>query len=190
LQSHRAPRWFEEGMAVLCSGEFEYQRFILLAQIGLSGNYIPLEELDDGFPYNADEARTAYLESESFVAYLMDRLGAEKFPKFLDKISGGENFYQALRETSGTGFQILEKDWEHQIRHRYGLIAVLGGSTSLWFLITLLFLAAYMTRKRRMRERRKFAEMEPEFFPPSSYNDEGIDEEEDANDDEEEIKWH
>lgn len=189
LQSHRAPRWFEEGMAVLCSGEFEYQRFVLLAQIGLSGNFTPLEQLDDGFPYNSDEARAAYLESESFVSFLMDRLGPENFPKFLDKLAGGEEFYDALREVSGTGFQNLEKDWEHQVRHRYGMIAVLGGSTSLWFLITLLFLTAYLTRRRRMSKQRKLEELDSGFFPPSSYNDEGMDEDEDS-EDEEEITWH
>jgi len=185
LRGHQPPRWFDEGMAVLSSGEFEYQRFIALAQIGLSGRYLPFEELDDRFPYNADEARTAYLQSESFVSFLMEQMGAQNFSRLLDRAASGEAFYQALRESSGMNFQSLQEKWAGQIRHRYGIISLLGGSTSLWFLITLLFLFAYLTKRRQAAQKQKMLELGANYPPVAGFQDDGEDEA-----DEEGIQWH
>jgi hypothetical protein len=159
LSGRSGPRWFEEGMAVLCSGEFEYTRFQVLAQIGLTGSHIPFRELDQGFPDSAQDAQTAYLESESFVAYLMDRLGRDGFDKFLDRVGSGEDFYQALERCSGLSFAELESGWAHKIRYRYGLAAVLGGSGTLWFLVTLLFLFAYIVKRLKTADKKARLEL-------------------------------
>ena len=160
LNGRSAPRWFEEGMAVLCSGEFEYQRFQVLALMSLSGNFIPLETLSDGFPYNETEARAAYLESESFVSFLIETLDERGFSQFLDQVASGREFYQALSEATGLSFPALEKKWAARVRTRYGLTAALGGSTSLWFLITVLFLYAYLVKKRKTALKKKWLELE------------------------------
>lgn len=185
LSGKDAPHWFEEGMAVLCSGEFEYSRFQVMAQIGLSGGRIPFRELDQGFPANAHEAQVAYLESESFVSYLMDRLAADGFGKFLDQISSGRDFYQALEQASGLSFSQLEGAWAHKIRYRYGIVALLGGSTSLWFFISLLFLLAYLIKKSKSKEKRARMDIDEGYD-----NDEEYFDTEEGPDEEGETKWH
>jgi len=185
LSGRNAPHWFEEGMAVLCSGEFEYTRFQTLAQIGLSGSHIPFRELDRGFPGNAGEAQVAYLESESFVSYLMDQLGKEGFARFLDQVGSGRDFYQALEQNSGLSFSQLESIWAHKIRYRYGLIALLGGSTTLWFLITLLFLFAYIMKKLKTREEQTRLALDTGYDEDEEYVDT-----EDGPDQGGDVKWH
>lgn len=186
LHGHQPPRWFDEGMAVLSSGEFEYQRFIALAQIALSGRYIPFEELDERFPSDAEQARTAYLQSESLVSFLMAELGRQNFSRLLDRAASGEDFYLALGESSGMSFRALQDKWAGQIRRRYGIIAVAGGSTTLWFLITLLFLSAYIVKRRKSSQKQQM--LEPGYiYPPES----GIDDVQAAGEEEEDdIEWH
>ena len=185
LSGRNAPHWFEEGMAVLCSGEFEYTRFQTLAQISLFGSHIPLRELDQGFPGNTREAQVAYLESESFVSYLIDQLGREGFSRFLDQVGSGRDFYHALEQNSGLSFSRLESNWAHKIRYRYGIIAVLGGSTTLWFLITLLFLAAYITKKLKVRQDQARLELDTGYDEDEDYVDT-----EDGPDQGGDVKWH
>jgi len=185
LQGHPAARWFEEGMAVLSSGEMEFARFQALGIIGLSGRYIPFRELDSGFPADSSRAQVAYIESESFVAYLKAQLGMENFSRFLDRLAGGENFYPALEQTSGLSFDRLQENWAEQVRRRYGIIAIAGGSTGLWFLITLLFLLAYLTKKLRGRRKERLLELESIGYRGQNYQDDDPERNPEG-----EIKWH
>jgi len=182
LGKQRVPLWFEEGMAVLWSGEFSFTRLEVLAQIGLSGRYLSFSELERGFPAQRELAQIAYLQSEDFTSYLIDQLGEDKFIKFLDQLSQGEDFYFALSQISGKDFSELEKDWFKRVRLRYGLSAILTGSGSLWFFITLLFLLAYLKKRKRALERK--ALLESEFY----YSEEN-DEEQDDDIMEGEDKW-
>lgn len=181
LKGESAPKWFEEGLAILFSGEFSYERFQTLARIGISGQYLRFRDLDQGFPFNTNLAQLAYLQSEDLVSFLMDLLGAEKFNQLLDRIATGENFYDALQNLSGLSFSDLEKKWQHRVKYRYGLALALGGSTSLWFLITILFLIAYLKKVRQARQ--KAMELE------SGYNMDAQDEEDDEETDDEPY-WH
>ena len=139
LNGHRAPRWFDEGMAVLTSGELSFSRYQALAQIVWSGRFMPFEQFDFGFPSNSADAQVAYAQSESFVSYLMDTLGPDDFKKLLDKAASGEDFYQALHDLTGVPFKQLETNWAYQIHRKYNIVSIVFGSTSLWFLVTLSF---------------------------------------------------
>jgi hypothetical protein len=160
LKGHRVPRWFDEVMALVSSTEFSFERFRILAQIGLSGKFIPFEKIDQGFPFNNQLAQLAYLQSQDMVGFLMEELGREKFQQLLDRVANGEDFYHALEALSGLSFSELENKWSHGLKYRYGLALAIGGSGSLWFIITLLFLMAYVSKKRKARMKREFMEYE------------------------------
>ena len=183
LGRSRVPLWFEEGMAVLWSGEFSFTRLEVLAQIGISGKYIPFSELERGFPAQRELAQIAYGQSEDFTSYLIDQLGEDGLIKFLDRLSQGQDFYLTLSQISGKSFAELEQSWFKRVRSRYGLSAVLTGSGSLWFFITLLFLLAYLKKRKRARERK--ALLESDFY----YSEEK-DEEQNNDIMEGEDKWH
>lgn len=175
LKGHRVPRWFDEGLAVVFSAEFSFEKFRILAQIGLSGKFIPFEKIDHSFPFNSQLAQLAYLQSQDMVGFLMEDLGREKFQQLLDRVADGEDFFKALKELSGLSFSELENKWSHRLKYRYGLALALGGSGSLWFIITLLFLMAYVSKKRKARMKRELMEYEgyiSEMAQQDEYEDE------------------
>ncbi len=179
LNGRPVPHWFDEGMAVLASGEFSFDRFRILAQIGISGQYLRFSELDQGFPFNTNLAQLAYLESEDMVSFIMDTLGPEKYGQLLDRIAAGDDFYAALAKLSGMPFNEMEKNWLHRLRYRYGLALALGGSGSLWFLVSVLFLAAYIVKRRKTREIKREFETEEQMYRMGRGDDEHEYEEDD-----------
>ncbi len=181
LNGRPVPHWFDEGMAVLASGEFSFDRFQTLARIGVSGQYLRFSELDQGFPFNTNLAQLAYLESEDMVSFIMDTLGPKKYGQLLGRIADGDDFYTALAKLSGMPFSELEKNWLHRLRYRYGLALALGGSGSIWFLVSILFIIAYI--KKKIQTRQKALELD------SGYNMDPEDEEDDEEFDDEPY-WH
>ncbi len=82
-------------------------------------------------------------------------------------------------------FKQLQENWAKQIRRRYGVIAIAGGSTGLWFLITLLFLLAYLTKKIRSRHKERLLELESIGYRGQNDTDDESEENPKG-----EIKWH
>ncbi len=164
LSGRVAPRWFEEGLAMIFSGEFGFERFTTLASIGLSGKYLPFERLDSAFPSSGAQARIAYLESMSFVGFIMDELGEDGFQRLLDELALGKNFYTALYKLSGLPFDELVKKWLKELKYHYGLIFALFSSGSLWFLVSLLFILAYLKKRREALLKKKILELEDQYY--------------------------
>lgn len=123
--------------------------------IALTGKHIPFKSLEHGFPRSTDGAATAYAQSGSFVGFLHKEYGEGAFLAFLDRLTKGEEMEDALEASFGLPLTELEKKWLHEIKKSYWIIAVFSGGGLLWFLISLLFIFAYIKKKRQNRERRR-----------------------------------
>lgn len=63
-------------------------------------------------------------------------------------------------EVYGIRFEELEEKWRNYVKLRFSWIPILTSTTTLWFLVTIAFILAYV-RKRR-ENRLKLAEWERE----------------------------
>ena len=108
----RVPGWLNEGLATLM--EQEDQRW-LVARLRAAGDLIPLGSLDQAFrTADGDEAALAYAQSYVGTRILSQRLGAN-FPVFLQYVSNGTPFEQALLVFNVTAADV-EKEWKRQAR--------------------------------------------------------------------------
>ena len=86
------PLWFQEGLAMRESRTEGVREYVTLSAAALFDRMLPLESLSASFPAAEAEARLAYAQSASFLA-------------FLDAQSGRGRFAILMRELRGRGFE-------------------------------------------------------------------------------------
>lgn len=143
------PRWLHEGLAVELSSYRRLSDPLLFWGRGP----IQLAELVDTFPVHDARARMAYLESGAAVHRLL-QLG--DLHRFLDRIAAGHEFAEAFAVTYGMPWTQFAEEVHHEVGRRWRLLTAVVSSTTLFALLTVLFLAVGIRRwirdRRRMRQ--------------------------------------
>jgi hypothetical protein len=102
-----------EGLAVWAS-DGHYRREPIdawAAIVAASDKYIPLADLRAG-PFYDFQHETSYLEAASFVKFLVDRYGLDKFKELYGQATGNAEHDEALVQSLyGKGYDDLEADW-------------------------------------------------------------------------------
>jgi len=182
LRGQTPPTWLDEGLAVYMGREPLLARSERLLPIAVTGRAIPFSSLEYGFPPNRDQSAAAYAQSGDFVKFLISTRGEKAFRDLLDLLAAGEPTELAVALAYQAGLGELEREWLKSVRRTYGLFAVLTGGGFLWFFISLLFLAAYIKKRRELVEmRRARAFEEPNWpdhhgFDDDYYDDDDLDE--------------
>ena len=99
---------------------------------------IHLTELVDAFPVHDARARMAYLESGA-AAHRLLQLG--DLQKFLDRIANGVEFAEAFAVTYGMPWRQFAEEVHGEVGRRWRLLMAIASSTTLFAVLTLLFLA-------------------------------------------------
>ena len=149
------PLWFQEGLAMRESRTEGLREYVTLSAAALFGRMLPLERLSVSFPDAEAEARLAYAQSASFLAFLEARAGRGRFAVLMCELRE-RDFEDAFRVAYGAGTGAAEGQWLRWVNRRLAWVPALTSDTAFWLLITLLFLAAIVVRRRRsrlMRER-------------------------------------
>jgi hypothetical protein len=172
LQGTRAPRWLDEGFAMLQSREWSLSWTYCLSRGVLTKALIPFEELADFFPADRGQVELAYAQSFSLVSFIKNEYGPQALPRLIKGLAHGLDVDTALRAATGLGLRNLERKWKEELKKRYSWIPIATSFFSLWFLASLLFLLGYWVKRRRAK--RTLAEWEEEEaltedpLPPAS----------------------
>jgi hypothetical protein len=148
-RGHTGPRWFEEGIAMVSSGERDLEDRAWGFWIGLTATPTPLEEMNRLFSEDPPSVQKAYLLSDALVRYLMASHGADTVRRILVERAGGVPFEDALHKV--TGWTLLELEtgfWAEQTAWRRW-IPIVTSSTIVWVAIMLLALAALRKQHQR-----------------------------------------
>jgi hypothetical protein len=143
------PRWFREGFAIYQSGEWSFGRTRALAGGVVSGRLFSLEALSDRFPTSVRDIELAYAQSIDFVAFLLGEYGPKPFRKMIGLLAQGWNFFLALEEAYDDGLFAIEEAWHRDLKMRFTWIPLLTGTATLWFLAAVVFILAYVKKRRR-----------------------------------------
>ncbi|UCE17111.1 MAG: hypothetical protein JSV84_09385 [Gemmatimonadota bacterium] len=79
LRGKRAPRWFDEGLAMYESHEWDFNQSFIMAKAVFTRSIIPLKRIDYVLSFNREKAQLAYAQSLLAVSYLIKEYGLEKF---------------------------------------------------------------------------------------------------------------
>jgi hypothetical protein len=149
LAGRETPTWLAEGFAMYESSEWHLTRMTSLTKAFLTKRVIPLEKLTAHFPTAPDEAELAYAESFMFVSFLINKFGRKAFQQFLRDYATDGNLRGSLTKMSEMHLVTLEKEWLDYMEVRVSWIPLITSATTLWFVMTLIFVYGYY-RKRRM----------------------------------------
>jgi hypothetical protein len=141
------PKWLDEGLAMYEAREWTLRTTATMTSVTLKKKFIPLTSLNDSFPIAFEEAETAYAQSFSMVAYLLDRHGRETFHEFILNLKKRMTLSQSAQEAFGPSFYELERRWHRYLRIRYTWIPVVTSTITLWFLFSIIFFIIYLRKK-------------------------------------------
>ncbi len=156
----KVPRWLDEGLAMYESREWDLSRVSTMTRAVLSDSLIPLSEITSSFPQEADRAELAYSESFYLISFLISQYGKENFHRFIKEYSGGKGLKEVLMGVYGIRWEELEKRWRNYLKLRFSWIPIISSTTTLWFLVTLVFILGYL--RKRKASRLKLEEWEKE----------------------------
>jgi hypothetical protein len=156
-RSVHIPLWLNEAAAQWVSGravtELERQ---YLANSASSGILLPLKELEVRFPSAPQQMNLAYLESYEFLRYLLKTRGEESLPRLFAASAKMGGFASAFAKVFGKPVEELEKEWTEQIARTHSFWSQFWRQVTIWHLLTLLALAAfvrYIIRTRRLKRK-------------------------------------
>jgi predicted metallopeptidase len=145
------PRWLDEGLAMYESREWSFSRVSTMTKAVLTDSLIPLAEITTSFPREVERAELAYCQSFYLVSFLVSEFGREDFHRFIREYTRGRDLKEILVTVYGMGWDDLEEEWKGYLRLRFSWIPILTSTTTLWFLITLVFIFGYARKKRTQR---------------------------------------
>lgn len=149
LPGQEIPSWLAEGFAMYQSREWEFSRTMVLIRGALTGTLIPLRQLTSDFPADTDRAQLAYAESFMFISFLINRIGRDAFHRFLLDYSRHGDSEGALRRATGLSVTDLESKWLLYLKMRISWLPILTSATTLWFAATVIFITAYIRKRKQ-----------------------------------------
>jgi hypothetical protein len=153
--NHPIPRWFNEGFAVMASGETSFERMWALSSATISDRLLPLSQVERSFPNDESKASIAYAEASDVVRFLVRREDRHRFRSLVRELSAGRSLDMAAREAYGVDLVTLEHEWREDVAKRYTFWPVLFSGTAIWAGVLGLFVWGW--RKRRARSQQTLA---------------------------------
>ena len=145
------PVWFNEGLAIGLAGENSVDRQTVLWNATISGNLLPLADLDRSFPHEHFEVGIAYAESADFLRFLMRRSDRVRFSAMIQRVREGQTFDRALGDAYGSDVRKLEFQWRSEVERRYSVIPILAGGGIIWVAVIGALGWGYVKKRRRAK---------------------------------------
>ena len=145
------PVWFNEGLAIGLAGENSADRVKVLWNATISGNLLPLADLDRSFPHEHFEVGIAYAESADFLRFLMRRSDRVRFAAMIQRVREAQTFDHALTDAYGADLRKLEFQWRSEVERRYSVIPILAGGGIIWVAVIGALGWGYVKKRRRAK---------------------------------------
>ena len=156
----RVPRWFNEGLAMVLSGEISFEGQVFLSRAVFTNNLLPLDSIENLNSFDSWKAQLAYHQSHAAVDFLLKNYGYDLLPELLSATRALRSFQAACISTFGLSpkeFELLLKK-EISLRHRY--IFIIADYYLFWIFIVFLALVGFILTIVRNRQKMKALELQ------------------------------
>lgn len=149
VSGNRVPRWFNEGFAVLASGETSLVRLQTLWTATLADDLLSLRQMDRTFPSDESDASIAYAQAVDVVRYLVRNEDQHRFRGLIARLRDSRTIDAAIMDSYGIDLATLEYEWQKDVAKRYTFWPVLFSGTFVWMGAIGLFVWGWRRRKQR-----------------------------------------
>ncbi|MFQ6091326.1 MAG: peptidase MA family metallohydrolase [bacterium] len=164
LQGKRVPRWFDEGLAMYQSREWNIGQSLIMAKAVFTRSVIPLRSIDRVLQFRRDKAQLAYTQSFLAISYIINEHGLNAFQKIVRTLAQTGDMDRTLHNVIGLHYGEFEAHWFKYVRSKYGWISLFTNSFYLWVGISVLFLLAFLAKRYRTKRTMERWETEDEGF--------------------------
>lgn len=144
------PRWFNEGFAVMASGETSVERMSTLWTATIADRLLPLAEVERTFPSD-ESVSVAYAQAADVVRFLVRREERHRFRSLVREMKDGRTLDASVKQAYGVDLASLEYEWREDVAKRYTFWPVLFSGTAVWAGVIGLFVWGWRKRRRRAR---------------------------------------
>jgi hypothetical protein len=143
------PRWLNEGIAMLISGEYRWSSMYRVASMYGRGRVIEYDALEFAFaaPGDEEEFGNAYAQSLSMTKYLRDRVGEAAFWELIAELKTAP-FDEVLHRRLGLTEDDFVQGWEGSL-WTVAVVSSLVSGFGAFQLAAVLALWAYVRKRRR-----------------------------------------
>jgi len=115
--SRNSPGWLHEGLAGYSEGKrTPFEASEMLKNLLATGSLPPFSRLRGSFAgANSQSASVLYVQSLSFVEYLIDRFRFYEMNRFLDRIGQHQGLESAFEDTFGATLSEMERQWKTEL---------------------------------------------------------------------------
>ncbi len=147
------PYWLHEGLAQLLTGDLAFAGSMRLAWANVRNRRIPMVFLTDEFPYGKAEAELAYMQSADFTRFVLKREGFDSAKHFFGMAMSDPEWTKGIFKVWGDYaiVRMYEDQWTDGIHLAPNWLLIVTSSPLLWIGIVVLFLLAYLRKRRRAR---------------------------------------
>jgi len=168
----RAPRWFDEGLAMMTSREWNWSDNLAMSKAAVFGQFIPLDDINKVNRFNAGKAHVAYSQSYLAVDYLFDLYGQEAVNVFLDRVASGQSLDAAMMASIGSNYADFEEEFGLYLRKRFNIITLFLDTMWLWLgLAIIVIIGAFLKFSKRRKYYKKWEEEERLHSTDFDYGD-------------------
>jgi hypothetical protein len=158
-----APRWFDEGLAMLVSTEWSWSDNLAMSKTAVFGDFIPLRNIEKVNRFNQSQAQVAYAQSYLAVKYLFDEYGVDAVNLFLDEIAANSSLDKALTAATGSNYREFEEEYLQYLRLHYNLATLFTDTMYFWLaLAVIVVIGAFLQFRKRQKYYRRW-EMEEQL---------------------------
>lgn len=133
------PAWYNEGLASLSElySLPEYRE--VLDAAWKTDKLIPLSELCTNIPTEADRARLAYAQADSFVRFLYNQYGREGLQRLLESYNQGHTCKNGIQQSFNLEMEELERKW-YQATFNSAILPQSLNTALTWILLLILLI--------------------------------------------------
>jgi len=157
------PRWFEEGFCQLVSGEWRLTNDIRITRAVWGSGLIPLKALEHVNQFGGAKASLAYAQSYLAVSSLVQELGIEFIPDFLEKYRESSDVYSAFLNATGYKYTEWDDVWQKKTSKKYKLVLFVFESSFFFPALAILFILLYIMKRYQVWKKKKRWELEEKY---------------------------
>jgi len=153
----RLSRWFHEGVAcwlgrVLPDSPDDHR----LETAAIMNALIPFYTLEKGFPPFQEQSQLAYLQSENFIRFILNRHGQDSIARVLAALKTGESLDQGFMRALGIDVFQEEALWAESLRGGHPFLKLVYNHFTILTvgaLLTVIAFIGYRIKRRRILDR-------------------------------------
>ncbi|MEA3296829.1 MAG: peptidase MA family metallohydrolase [candidate division Zixibacteria bacterium] len=177
---HLLPRWFDEGMAMFVSMEWNWSDNLAMNRAAVFGDLLPLDHITKLNRFGQGKAQVAYAESYLAVKYIYDNYGVRSLSIFLNRIASGGTPRDALMASTGANALEFEQEFHEHLTKRFNILMLFMDTMFFWLALAVLVLVGVFLRYRKRRQYyKKWEEEEKLQSTDFDYGDPGYPEQTD-----------